>query len=214
MGPRYVFHSLKKRTSGFTIVELLIVITVIGILASIVIVVYSGVQDRARDVRRLEAVQTAETLVETYYTQNGEYPKTTNNPKSNWHAVDVRSDNNCPNGSSQADWIPGVTENLPQSMLGTDKGVDGLHGCYLYVSNGSEYVISAWNMLNSPQSSHMYRRVGFREFQSSSSTQFYTCNSNTVGGDTGGYTIAEDYYKHSYTVSNISDCDETPPAGG
>lgn len=36
------------KQKGFTIVELLIVIVVIGILAAIVIVAYSGVQDRAR----------------------------------------------------------------------------------------------------------------------------------------------------------------------
>jgi prepilin-type N-terminal cleavage/methylation domain-containing protein len=37
-----------KHTSGFTIVELLIVIVVIGILAAITIVAYNGIQDRAR----------------------------------------------------------------------------------------------------------------------------------------------------------------------
>lgn len=38
----------KKRQTGFTIVELLIVIVVIGILAAITIVAYNGVQDRAK----------------------------------------------------------------------------------------------------------------------------------------------------------------------
>lgn len=37
---------------GFTIVELLIVIVVIGILASITIVAYNGIQQRARDTQR------------------------------------------------------------------------------------------------------------------------------------------------------------------
>jgi hypothetical protein len=91
--------------------------------------------------------------------------------------------------------------------------VDGIVGCYLYVSNGQEYVISAWNMVTIPQTSVLYRRLGFRDFQTTSSTQFYTCNANSVGGATGGYDSSEDYYKHSYTVSNITDCDETPPAG-
>jgi prepilin-type N-terminal cleavage/methylation domain-containing protein len=39
---------MKKQQSGFTIVELLIVIVVIGILAAITMVAYNGVQDRAR----------------------------------------------------------------------------------------------------------------------------------------------------------------------
>lgn len=37
-----------KYSSGFTIVELLIVIVVIGILAAITIVAYNGIQDRAK----------------------------------------------------------------------------------------------------------------------------------------------------------------------
>ena len=39
----------QRKSTGFTIVELLIVIVVIGILAAIVIVAYNGVQNRAND---------------------------------------------------------------------------------------------------------------------------------------------------------------------
>jgi hypothetical protein len=29
----------------------------------------------------------------------------------------------------------------------------------------------------------------------------------------GGYNVDNDYYKHSFTISNIAGCDETPPPG-
>ena len=204
---------MKRRLgSGFTIVELLIVIVVLAIIAAIVVVTYRGIQEQARNSIRINDLKTVERLVEAHRIVNGTYPITTNNPKSNWRAADVRTDDNCFNGTSQPDWIPAITEKLPQSNLGAT-GVDGVGGCYLYVSNGTEYVISAWNMLSTPQNTIFYRRLGFREFQTPSSTQFYTCNSNAVGGATGSYNINEDYYKHSYTISNISDCDETPPPG-
>lgn len=41
----------RARQEGFTIVELLIVIVVIGILAAITIVAYNGIQERARVAR-------------------------------------------------------------------------------------------------------------------------------------------------------------------
>jgi len=211
MGWKRVFKTSLGREGGFTIVELLIVITVIGILAAIVIVTYSGVQERARNANRQSDVKTVQKIVELYKVENGMYPVTTNNPQANWHAADVRTDSNCSNGSSQPDWIPNISQQLPQSI--SSSGVDGLRGCYLYVSDGNEYVISAWNMISDPQTSTLYRRLGFRQFQSDSSTQFYTCNNNVVGGANGGYDISKDYYKHSYTVSNITNCNETPPLG-
>ena len=42
---------VKAKQKGFTIVELLIVIVVIGILAAITIVAYNGIQSRAKDAR-------------------------------------------------------------------------------------------------------------------------------------------------------------------
>lgn len=40
---------IKKKQTGFTIVELLIVIVIIGILATITVVAYNGIQQRAKN---------------------------------------------------------------------------------------------------------------------------------------------------------------------
>ncbi len=59
---------------GFTIVELLIVIVVIGILAAITIVAFNGVQGRARDSQRIQDMQSIVKALEIYKATNGSYP--------------------------------------------------------------------------------------------------------------------------------------------
>lgn len=70
------FHWLRRdgRQRGFTIVELLIVIVVIGILAAIVIVAYSGVQQRARNTQVVTGVVAYQKALISYNTINGSYP--------------------------------------------------------------------------------------------------------------------------------------------
>lgn len=63
---------------GFTIVELLIVIVVIGILATISIVSYRGVQEQARDAVRESALRTITNGLELYRLDAGHYPNACN----------------------------------------------------------------------------------------------------------------------------------------
>jgi prepilin-type N-terminal cleavage/methylation domain-containing protein len=64
----------KKKQSGFTLVELLIVIVVIAILAAITVVAYNGVQQRARTTSRISAVRSIQKALEMYRVTNGVYP--------------------------------------------------------------------------------------------------------------------------------------------
>jgi type II secretion system protein G len=63
-----------KQQSGFTIVELLIVIVVIGILAAITIVAYNSVQVKARDSTRIAKVKSISKAIELYRADNDRYP--------------------------------------------------------------------------------------------------------------------------------------------
>lgn len=63
-----------KNQSGFTIVELLIVIVVIGILAAITIVAYSGVQQRAYNTKVVAGANAYIKAFYNYKAVNGNYP--------------------------------------------------------------------------------------------------------------------------------------------
>jgi len=63
------------KSHGFTIVELLIVIVVIAILSAIIIVAYSGAQNRAKDAALNDEIQKLQEAVELYKTRTGAYPK-------------------------------------------------------------------------------------------------------------------------------------------
>jgi len=72
-------HYLKRvHHAGFTIVELLIVIVVIAILASITIVAFNGVQTSARNTAKLSEVKAWNNLFEIYKVTNGSYPNMSN----------------------------------------------------------------------------------------------------------------------------------------
>src|SRR3954449_13424234 len=69
-----MLSKLRERSqgeSGFTLVELLVVMLILGLLAAIAIPAFFNQRDKARDASAKEAVRTAETAMETYATDNG-----------------------------------------------------------------------------------------------------------------------------------------------
>jgi prepilin-type N-terminal cleavage/methylation domain-containing protein len=66
---------MRKTMSGFTIVELIVVIVIIGILASVVIVSFANSRNRAQNVSRLEELRAWQKSFVQYKAANdGQYP--------------------------------------------------------------------------------------------------------------------------------------------
>ncbi|CAN5709760.1 hypothetical protein BH23PAT2_BH23PAT2_02920 [soil metagenome] len=68
----------QSKQKGFTIIELLIVIVVIGILATITIVALGGANARARDSKRESDISSTHNAIEAYYAiGSSQYPTLT-----------------------------------------------------------------------------------------------------------------------------------------
>ncbi len=65
---------LKLNKKGFTIVELLIVIVIIGILATIGFVAFSGAQNKANKSKAESTVSQVKSKLGEYYATNNTYP--------------------------------------------------------------------------------------------------------------------------------------------
>jgi prepilin-type N-terminal cleavage/methylation domain-containing protein len=76
-----MFHTynLKAKNQGFTIVELLIVIVVIGILAAITIISYAGITAKANTTKAQTNAVNTKKVAEAFNTEAGYYPGTTAN---------------------------------------------------------------------------------------------------------------------------------------
>jgi prepilin-type N-terminal cleavage/methylation domain-containing protein len=72
---RNVFRNTKRRNfqTGFTLIELIITVAIIGILASIVMVSLTNAQKDARDARRKAELANVATALNLYYIDNGTF---------------------------------------------------------------------------------------------------------------------------------------------
>ena len=69
-----MIHNSKFNRLGFTLIEVLIVVAIIGILASVVLVGLGPLQKQGRDTRRISDLRQVQAGLELYYNKCGYYP--------------------------------------------------------------------------------------------------------------------------------------------
>jgi len=63
-------RTMLRNRRGFTLIELMVVVVIIGILAAIAVPQITGQSDRAREKRAKSDLMTIGTAIEMYYTEN------------------------------------------------------------------------------------------------------------------------------------------------
>lgn len=149
---------------GFTIVELLIVIVVIAILATIVIVAYNGVTSRANTTKNQTNAASVRRKAEAYYADslggNGLYPPAIGTAATNWTTY---------------------TTNNATALGAIPSGITLQTGVPTAATNTStvQYIACATGAANSNTATGFY--VGYWDF-TSSSVKYYVGGVVTSGG--------------------------------
>lgn len=141
-------HKTSYVSSGFTLVELLVVMAIVGVLAVGLVVAINPLEmmARARDTTRKQTLGQLQRAIESYRIANGNYPST----PSGWCGYTGSA------WSCGTDWIPGLVAAKEVKTLPIDPrhAQTGGPTCvsfswpanytsYIYYSNGSDYKLVA-----------------------------------------------------------------------
>jgi len=124
--------------NGFTLLELLVVLTIIGILTALGLASFSAAQLRARDNQRKSDLKAIASALEIYRTKNGTYPSSSSASEcgtTEWY---------CSN-SGDTPWIPDLNQDYiktlpkdPKNTAGPPCGTTGSGTAYTYAYKSSQ----------------------------------------------------------------------------
>jgi len=124
-------NTLKK---GFTLVEILVVIAIIGLLATIVMISLSGVGERGNNARRIEDVRSLHTALISYYYNGTPY----HFPNASANMLDSSE-----LGSSYITEIPEDPDPLDSGYFYEAFQRDGASACTTVGNNCKQFILCA-----------------------------------------------------------------------
>jgi general secretion pathway protein G len=117
-----------KGQDGFTLIEIMVVILIIGLLALMVVPRLRGVADRAKRTKAQADIQELKQALDRYYLDNGSYPTTDQGLQA---LVSPPTGGRLPSNYEQGGYI----EKLPSDPWGNQ---------YFYQSDGSTYALKSF----------------------------------------------------------------------
>jgi general secretion pathway protein G len=122
--------TVRHSQDGFTLIELMVVILIIGLLATIVVQNLRSATDKAKRVKAQADISQLKSALDRYYLDAGSYPTSDQGLPALITAPSGGNDNNDPK-----DWGGPYIERIPLDPWGH---------AYFYQSDGNEYILKSF----------------------------------------------------------------------
>ena len=139
-GLKDIFEMASKNSRGFTLIELMVVIVILGILAGLIVPRIMGRPEEAKQLKAKLTIESLETSLRLYKLDNGAYPTTEQGLNALTAAPDT---GNASNSYREGGYIE--KGKLPKDPWGNEFIYlsPGVHGEYDIISYGSDGVPGA-----------------------------------------------------------------------
>jgi general secretion pathway protein G len=128
--PTKMQEKMRRSQGGFTLIELMVVILIIGLLATIVVQSLRGATDKAKRVKAEADISEIKTALDRYYLDVGSYPTGDQGLQA---LVSAPNTGNVSQGGG--DYQGPYLEKLPPDPWGNQ---------YVYQSDGNSYVLKSY----------------------------------------------------------------------
>jgi len=167
---------MKNKSFGFSLVELLVVISIIGVLSAVLYANYSAGSAQSRDAERQSDIRNVQSALELYRNEYGRYPAGCNAPET-WSGQSGTA-YACPSGNQ---YIVGLAPEFIPS-LPTDPKLNGANSGYVYTTNddGTVYKFMVRGTVESETVTYDHE---FRSCDGDGSASDLICNNSYDGGN-------------------------------
>lgn len=139
-----LFKFFSKNTKGFTVVELMVVVSIIGILSTVTYASFSQAQKKSRIAKRVSDLKQMQVALEYYYAVNKSYPSSGGLLRSECAAWNSGGTITAAANNMIVGLVPNYIPKIPSDprMVVADNS-----SCYVYRSDGVDYYIMAYNII-------------------------------------------------------------------